>query len=272
MSETAFYAAPNPDAVDYALRVARFHVEMLQRRGVRLDGAEILELGPGADFCAALVLASHGAKVTLADRFLTPWRDDFHPGFYRAFLDRYDGRKSAVEAVVARGGYDGVLRLLPQPAEALEDIADASLDIVLSNAVLEHVKDFRLAVRELARISRPGGIQAHQIDWRNHWDFDRPLDHLLVPGEAFETEREATGCQRGTQLRPPEMTEAFAAAFWLDEIEPNAFAEPAYLDEITPRLPARFARFARPSLRILGARIWLSRKPPQTLWQRLFRR
>ena len=110
MSETAFYAAPNSDAIDYALRVARFHVEMLQRRGVRLDGAEILELGPGADFCAALVLASHGAKVTLADRFLTPWRDDFHPGFYRAFLDRYDGRKSAVEAVVAQGGYDGVLR------------------------------------------------------------------------------------------------------------------------------------------------------------------
>ncbi|MEI9982835.1 MAG: hypothetical protein WDN69_06245 [Aliidongia sp.] len=77
---------------------------------------------------------------------------------------------------------------------------------------------------------------------------------------------------RGTQLRPPEMAEAFAAAFWLDEIEPNCFAEHAYLDEITPRLPERFARFPRPSLRILGGRIWLSRKPPGPLWRRLFRR
>lgn len=272
MSETAFYAAPNPDAVDYAIRVAAFHVEMLQRRGVRLNGAEILELGPGADFSAALVLASHGARVTLADRFLTPWRDDFHPGFYRAFLAQYDGRKSAVEAVVAQNGYDGVLRLLPEPAEALAGVADASLDIVLSNAVLEHVKDFPKVVRELARISRAGGIQAHQVDWRNHWDFDRPLDHLLMPQAEFDAEREQTGCQRGTQLRPPEMAEAFAADFWLDEIEPNCFAEPAYLDEITPRLPERFARFPRPSLRVLGARLWLSRKPPRPLWQRLFRR
>jgi SAM-dependent methyltransferase len=272
MRETAFYAAPNPDAVDYAIRVADFHVEMLQRRGLRLDGAEILELGPGADFSAALVLAGHGAKVTLADRFLTPWRDDFHPGFYRAFLAQYDGQKSAIEAAIAQNSYDGVLRLLPEPAEALASLADASLDIVLSNAVLEHVKDFPRAVRELARISRPGGIQAHQIDWRNHWDFGRPLDHLLVPADAFDSEREQTGCQRGTQLRPPEMAEAFAADFWLDEIEPNCFAEPAYLDEITPRLPERFARFPRPSLRILGARLWLSRKPPRPLWRRLLRR
>jgi SAM-dependent methyltransferase len=275
MSETAFHAAPNHDALDYALRVASFHVEMLQRRGVRLDGAEILELGPGAEFCAALVLASHGARVTLADRFLAPWRDDYHPDFYRTFLARYDGPKAAIAAVVGQGGYDGVLRLLPQPAEALEGVADASLDVVLSNAVLEHVQDFSQAVHELARISRPGSIQAHQIDWRDHWDFARPLDHLLMPADAFDAERAQTGCQRGTQLRPPEMAEAFAADFWLDEIEPNCFAEPAYLDEIMQRLPDRFARFPRPSLRILGARLWLSRKPPPRrvpFWQRLSRR
>ncbi|MEI9982836.1 MAG: hypothetical protein WDN69_06250 [Aliidongia sp.] len=74
MSETAFYAAPNENAVDYAVTIARFYIEMLQRRGLRLDGASILELGPGADFGAALALAGHGARVTLADRFLTPGR------------------------------------------------------------------------------------------------------------------------------------------------------------------------------------------------------
>jgi SAM-dependent methyltransferase len=260
MSDAAIAYPRNDNAVDYALQVTRNYLYQLSVRAIGIEGAKILEIGPGTDFASQLVMASLGAEVTLADRFLARWDADFHPGFYRAFLDRWDGPKAAIEAAVAQGGYDGVLRLLPEPAEAMAGIADGSLDLVLSNAVLEHVRDMPAVVREMARITKPGGVHAHQVDCRYHRDFSRPLDHLLIPEAEFAAERERTGCVHGTQMRLQEIAECFAATFWIDEIEPNAFAEPAYLDALRPRLAGRFAAFPRQTLRITGGRLWLSRK------------
>jgi SAM-dependent methyltransferase len=262
MSEAVGFSPRNDNAVDYALSITQNYLAQLRQRAIAVERASILEIGPGAEFASALVMASYGASVTLADRFLARWDDSFHPAFYRDFLARWDGPNSAIEAVIARGGYEGVLRLLPQPAEALTDVADRSIDVVLSNAVLEHVRDFRLVVRELARIAKPGGVQGHQVDFRYHRDFSRPLDHLLIPQREFEADREATGCIHGTQIRMQEMAERFMPHFWIDEIEPNCFAEPEYLTRITPRLKGRFVHFPRQSLRIVGGRIWLTRKLP----------
>jgi ubiquinone/menaquinone biosynthesis C-methylase UbiE len=50
----------------------------------------------------------------------------------------------------------GPERLLVGAGEALP-FADASFDLVLSNEVIEHVRDDRLAVAEMARVLRPGG-------------------------------------------------------------------------------------------------------------------
>lgn len=261
------------DAVDYALSIARNYLDMLRKRGIALDKAAILEIGPGADFAVQLVLASHGAQVTLADRFLAQWDDEFHPGFYRDFMARHDGPVGAIEAVLARGGYHGVLTLLPEPAEALNSIADGSFDLVLSNAVLEHVRNLDDTVAELARIARPGGVQAHQVDCRYHSDFSRPLEHLTAPKLLFDARRLASNCVEGTQLRLAEIAERFTPYFWIDEIEPNAFAEFDYLDRIMPHLRGRYAAFPRQTLRITGGRIWLSRKPDpaKTSWRRVFR-
>jgi SAM-dependent methyltransferase len=141
-------------------------------------------------------------------------------------------------------------------------LKDASVDIVLSNAVLEHVRDLAQVAREMARITRPGGTHSHQIDCRDHKNFGRPLDHLLIPEEEFAIEREKQGCMRGTQLRMQEIAETFACDFWLDEMEPNCFAEADYLDEIAPKLRGRYKHFPRQSLRITGGRLWLTRKTP----------
>jgi SAM-dependent methyltransferase len=273
MSETVIYSPRNDNAVDYALSITRNYLKQLRQRSIGIEQAAILEIGPGAEFASALVMASHGATVTLADRFLAPWDDGFHPGFYREFLHRYDGPKSAIAAVVAQGNYDGVLRLLAEPAEALAGIADGSIDLVLSNAVLEHVRDFGQVAAELARITRPGGAHSHQVDCRYHRDFTRPLDHLLISEADFEAERAATGCIHGSQMRLQEMAECFVPHFWIDEIEPNNFAEPDYFEMIAPQLEGRFAQFPRQSLRITGGRLWLSRKPPapkpKPAWRRV---
>jgi len=80
----------------------------------------------------------------------------------------------------------GLDRLVQSSVEAL-DFDDASFDVVISCDVLEHVEDDAGAMRELARVLRPGGIcvltlPAYKWLWSEH---DEALGHLrrYVAGE-----------------------------------------------------------------------------------------
>jgi hypothetical protein len=51
---------------------------------------------------------------------------------------------------------------------------------------LEHVKAPKRVVAEQWRLLRPGGCVSHQIDTRNHLDFDRPMEHLQVSDAVWQ--------------------------------------------------------------------------------------
>lgn len=70
--------------------------------------------------------------------------------------------------------------------------ADGVFDVVFSNEVIEHVADDRLAVAEMARVTRPGGrvvifcpnrwypVEQHGIYWRGEYKFgNKPLVNYL---------------------------------------------------------------------------------------------
>src|SRR5438270_11753301 len=65
-------AAPLDADVTYAIDLARYYPHRLQQLGIALEGAHIVEMGPGKNFGLALIFAGYGARVTLADRFLCP--------------------------------------------------------------------------------------------------------------------------------------------------------------------------------------------------------
>ncbi|MFY9343241.1 MAG: methyltransferase domain-containing protein [Planctomycetota bacterium] len=54
-----------------------------------------------------------------------------------------------------------------------------SVDLAVSNSVLEHVRDPAAALAELARITRPGGFGIHGIDVSDHSRFGNPAVHAL---------------------------------------------------------------------------------------------
>ncbi|REJ83673.1 MAG: methyltransferase domain-containing protein [Acidobacteria bacterium] len=68
-------------------------------------------------------------------------------------------------------------------------LEEASVDMLCSQAVLEHVQDLSGVYRAIARWLRPGGFASHQIDlrshglsadWNGHWAISRPVWRLIV--------------------------------------------------------------------------------------------
>jgi len=224
--------------VGYALQIAVNQMAHIQKIGFSLAGKKILELGPGSDFGPQLIFASLGAKVTVADRFLAPWDQHYHPQFYRMLRARWDGPAPALDAVIEANGYPSeAIGQIALAGEQLNRVPAGSFDFVLSNAVLEHVHDLPQVARNLALITRSPGLNMHQIDFRDHSDFSRPLEFLLLSDRAHaEIFRRRNG-ECGNRLRASEASLHFqAAGFAVDAIEQNGLADENYLREFLPRL------------------------------------
>ena len=135
-------------------------------------GADVLEIGAGRTNSVGHALASRGArKVTCFEP---------HAGFDA-------DRDARLLAAIGRGG--------PLDAEALASrvvrvtslaqVADASVDLVLSSSVLEHVRDLRQLIDELRRVLRPSGAMLHLVDYRDHF-FKYPFHFLQFSSRVWE--------------------------------------------------------------------------------------
>lgn len=242
------YAARPVSKVDedvaYAVQIAENYLRIFQQYGIRLPGLRLLELGPGVNFAPQLVMVSMGAQVTLADRFLMKWQDEYHPVLYRAFKERWGGNLPAIDRVLADGDHAPTIRTLSEPAEAMPSIAAGTIDIVISNAVLEHVYSMPDVARELARITHVGGKSMHQIDFRDHRNFERPLEYLTIPDEEFARLFEGCHGECGNRLRASEVQAAFEkSGFRLLDFEINNRAAPDYFADVLPRIRASQSKY-----------------------------
>jgi SAM-dependent methyltransferase len=251
------------DDVNYALGMARAHLGVAEKAGIDLSRANVLELGPGVSFAAQLVLASHGARVTVADLFLVRWDHDYHPRFYREFRAKWGGPSAAIDKVIAANGYPpGVIACIERPVEELPRSHGQQFDLIISNAVLEHVSDLPQASRVLANLTRAGGVNSHQVDFRDHLNRPRPLEFLIRSDAQFRFERMRHPSQ-GNRIRFSECIGLFQNAdFSIDSAVATEFAGDAYLDEFLPRLRtsrSRYREWPASDLRVLGGHLRLRR-------------
>jgi SAM-dependent methyltransferase len=194
--------------VTYAIDLARYYPRRLRELGLALEGAHLLELGPGKNFGLALIFAGYGTRVTAADRFLCPWDESYHPHFYGMLRERWEGPKSGLTAALS-GVRHAAVATLDADARGLSPLATGSIDAVISHAVREHVVDVEGTCHELARATRPRGIHIHQIDYRDHRDQTRPLDHLLIPEAEFKAKLASIYWNTGNRYRHNEFCALF---------------------------------------------------------------
>ena len=248
-------------AAEYALQVGQNIIAALENRGVILAGSRILELGPGTDCGPALMLAGRGAAMWVADRFPAVWQDNYHSALYAELRRLWQGGGAPLDAVLERRGYEGVLAVLPVAVEDMN--AGLLFDGVLSNAVLEHLADVGRAVTRLAEITRPGGWNFHIVDFRDHRDFQRPLEYLLYDEAGLDRKMGHFLGEFGQPFRPSELEAMFTdAGFEIVERTVLCQADDAYLAAFLPRLrgcASRYRHWPEAELRELGVQYWLRR-------------
>jgi SAM-dependent methyltransferase len=197
-------------AADKKLRQSRSLLADLERWGGSLEAASVLELGCGAGI-DSLLFALHPV-----DRVVGIDLD-----FPLAAHDEWGERARRLTSLVLEraGSDDGLeeilrrrpVRFLPMDATHME-FADASFDLVVSRATLEHVIPIEDALAEMARVVRPGGLLRHAIDpffWlkgcHKRGVVDLPWAHArLDPGEfhrfVAEIEGASTAAKRSRHL------------------------------------------------------------------------
>lgn len=140
-----------------------------------LEGKRVLDLGCGQRFPFALQCAASGADVTALDiDYVKP--DSLPIAFYRTA--RFNGLKRACKSALRKVLFDGsyyaaldnaagkplrrfkreIKFVTADPAGAEYPLPGGSFDLIVSNAVLEHVADVNKFSREINRLLGNGGV------------------------------------------------------------------------------------------------------------------
>jgi SAM-dependent methyltransferase len=145
------------DETAYARSVYKRHSVATGIRG------RILEIGPGGNVAVAALYVKNGADSAVCIDS-TPWNKQ----------QEYLYRDLEVEDVLDRVEY-----LSPVNIENCK-LPDESFDVIYSHASFEHFSDPAAAIRNIVRMLKAGGITSHQIDFRDHRDFSKPLEFLKL--------------------------------------------------------------------------------------------
>ncbi|MES1255084.1 MAG: methyltransferase domain-containing protein [Acidobacteriota bacterium] len=260
--------------VDYAVQVGLSYAHWIadalgtpERTLAAVRGLDVFELGPGPSLGPAALLACGGARVTVCDRFAARWDDRYHPAVFEALLARVEqllpgSGTPIIRLLDARAFVPDVIDVRECPAEDLDRLPGGHADVVISNAVLEHVMDVPRAFAGLAHVGRPGSVGIHQVDFRDHRDFSKPLEYLTLSAATFGDMFAEQMGECGNRWRPRPMAAAFeAAGFTVRALHPNMWAEADYVSGIKPRLHPDVAPIADIDLSVISAQFVVDRRP-----------
>ena len=211
--------APGTDSARYCYSVWLRHLSLASKAGLcSRTPRYVAELGPGESIGIGLAALIAGAEsytgfdvipLTSLERNLAVFEDLVHlfrsreaiPGpsefpeikpsiddysFPHDLLDSIDlsdARMAQIRRSICQPGYSESMIRYVAPWWDSSVISPNSIDMIFSQAVLEHVDDLAHAYDAMKSWLAPGGFVAHQIDFRSHatsstWDGHRQYGDL----------------------------------------------------------------------------------------------
>ena len=175
------------DNYTYAFEVFKSH--MNKTNSWPLEEKKILEIGPGDGISTAIIAASYNASAVLIDS-VDHISNDVRPYIELCnFLKNQDLHpphltdKDTVESILKKCNS----RYLTHGVDSFSKIDSNSIDIIFSQAVLEHVeKDiFVREMKECFRVGKDDSVHSHEVDLRDH--LSESLNNLRFSESVWES-------------------------------------------------------------------------------------
>jgi SAM-dependent methyltransferase len=177
----------------------------------------------------------------------------------RARYDRLVAARSTPDLLAAAG-----IRYYAPADASRTGLPDASVDVVFSNSVLEHVTPGALGaiMTETARVLRPGGHAVHSVNCGDHYAHSDPsitqVNYLRYPDRHWLLWN--NDLQYQNRLRAPDFVRA-SEAVGLATVFSSARPKPELMTEVARMtLPARFHSYTLEELAITSID-FAARKP-----------
>jgi len=163
-------------------------------------GGKVAEVGPG-DNCGVGLLLLEGdcRSVDLVDRFYAHRDPARQATIYRELARQHPGVARILKGadLADEATFPGIHRHYGEAASAEAYFREGQeYDVILSRAVLEHVRDPLLALRLMTEALNPGGLLLHKVDLRDHGMFSErhgELKWLETPGRIHRRMSRASG-------------------------------------------------------------------------------
>lgn len=221
------------DSPRYCYAIWLRHLTILDLYGFKINGARVGELGPGssigtgltallsgAAYYVGLDIVPFSAKADLgrifdevvqlyAGRESIPDHNEFPDARPRLTayqfpnhlvdLTNFTAKAKAVRAELRSGVNSGQYVNYRAPWNSRREITAASLDLVFSQAVLEHIDALEETYQAMVTWLKPGGYASHVIDfrahylapfWNGHWAYSEWEWHLVRGRREFLLNRE----------------------------------------------------------------------------------
>jgi SAM-dependent methyltransferase len=205
---------------DYVFRVFDKHLISSGLSG--RAGLVGLEMGPGDSVGSAVAAKAKGFSAfylvdagDFANRDVETYKEmgriGARLGLAPPDLERassFEDILSACDAIYSTNGM-----------QSYREIPAASVDLIFSQAVLEHVRrnEFVQIAAEMRRILKPDGVASHQVDLRDH--LGGGLNNMRISSGLWETELMSRSGFYTNRIRFSEMCGIFERAGFLVDVE-----------------------------------------------------
>ncbi len=212
-------------AISYDESVVKGWHEQLQtytQNTLSIQNHTILELGPGEDLGIGLTLLAQGAqKYYAVDKNNLVQKNRHQNLFYQKLFEKlatqipYDKiEKLKNELQTTFQNSPGALNYLYEKAFTFERIPKKSIDIIFSQAALEHFDDIKKTIRDLDGIVKSGTVFIAEVDLQTHTRWLRPNDPLNIYRFSNWFYQLCKFSGSPNRVRPFEYVEAFTQAGW----------------------------------------------------------
>ncbi len=237
--------------INYDMRVIKRwvdYLELYEKGASRIEGKNILELGPGADLGIGLIMLAEGATSYNAldvHNLVKDVPDTFYDQLFKV-LEQDPFLKTNIDFLQSQlkktqQDQNDLLNYLCRKDFDLSIFKDKNIDLVVSNSAFQQFDDPATTIQQLSQIVNPGAYFVALLDLKTHtrWINKRdPLNIYRYPDAIYNTLK-----FRGSQnrVRPIEFKQMLEANNWGNvKIIPRLQLDKKYINSVNRTLLSKF--------------------------------